>query len=454
MKRYLIPFFLIFVLCAACDNASNNNEKAEKISLDEIIQKIPGLRVSDTLATLPGYEFCYEIYFTQPLDHQDPSKGTFEQRMYWSHKDANMPMVMETEGYNIRKNRLTPVNEILEANQLMVEHRYFGKSLPDSLDYDYLYIQQQIDDYHRIKELFSKVYNKEWISTGFSKGGENTLIYKSKYPNDIAVAVPEVAPIILSNEDERTTAFLDTVGTDQCRQKLIDFQRTCLENSDFFLPQIEQEAKEKGYKYTTVSPLGALEYAVLEFTFAFWQWGYGKCEDIPVDKSDLQAYYDYLKYISPVSYFKDRPHAFDRKSPPSSAIMHQREYGYYAFDRKNIQDLLVAAPNATNRTFAPKEVDIEYDPSYIAEVNEWLKDNGNDIIYIYGAADTWTGCAVNPTQNVNALKFMVPGGSHSTRIRDLNDAQKEEVIKYLEARIDGSISRDYIEKSKSLPKVK
>jgi hypothetical protein len=35
-------------------------------------------------------------------------------------------------------------------------------------------------------------------------------------------------------------------------------------------------AKKEKHSYTLATPLEALEYGVLEFTFSFWQWG-GKC---------------------------------------------------------------------------------------------------------------------------------------------------------------------------------
>ena len=69
-------------------------------------------------------------------------------------------MVMVTEGYNRTKNTICELSELLNANQISIEHRYFGESLPDSLNYDYLNLKQASADLHHINQLFQKIYAK------------------------------------------------------------------------------------------------------------------------------------------------------------------------------------------------------------------------------------------------------------------------------------------------------
>ncbi|MCZ7613025.1 MAG: hypothetical protein M5T52_05705 [Ignavibacteriaceae bacterium] len=73
-----------------------------------------------------------------------------------SHKDVSLPMVIELDGYNIDYNRENELSSILKCNKIVVEHRYFGESKPDSLDWNYLTIEQAANDHHKIIETLKK----------------------------------------------------------------------------------------------------------------------------------------------------------------------------------------------------------------------------------------------------------------------------------------------------------
>ena len=105
------------------------------------------------------------------------------------------------------------VEQILSANNIGVEYRYFGKSIPDSMQWEYLTIEQAAADLHAVNLLFKQLYKGKWFSTGISKGGQTTIYYKYFYPEDIDVAIPYVAPIDNALEDTRIYTFLDTIGT-------------------------------------------------------------------------------------------------------------------------------------------------------------------------------------------------------------------------------------------------
>lgn len=62
-------------------------------------------------------------------------------------------MVIELDGYAVN-NRTAELSKILNCNQIMVEHRYFGESVPAPFDWKYLTIKQAADDHHRIIEMF------------------------------------------------------------------------------------------------------------------------------------------------------------------------------------------------------------------------------------------------------------------------------------------------------------
>ena len=59
--------------------------------------EISGIREMNVSPFSEYYEFWYE----QPLDHENPSAGTFKQRVLLGHKKEKAPVIVELEGYGI-----------------------------------------------------------------------------------------------------------------------------------------------------------------------------------------------------------------------------------------------------------------------------------------------------------------------------------------------------------------
>ena len=86
---------------------------------------------------------------------------------------------------------------------IAVEHRYFGRSVPDPVQWQYLTVKNAADDMHKIVTAMKTVYGGKWVATGTSKGGQTSLFYKSYYPDDVDATVAYVAPVNLAQEDPR-----------------------------------------------------------------------------------------------------------------------------------------------------------------------------------------------------------------------------------------------------------
>ena len=112
------------------------------------------------------YEAAYKLMIKQPLDHSNPTAGHFYQRVWLSHKGYSNPTTIITNGYARGSNNINEIVTLLDANQLNVEHRYFGESMPDSLDYQYLTFEQVAQDYHHIRQLFDNIYTGKWAASG------------------------------------------------------------------------------------------------------------------------------------------------------------------------------------------------------------------------------------------------------------------------------------------------
>lgn len=418
--RIILSFVLILATCQI---------NAQQSELLRNLRSIP--QIEKVTAMEPDAHFSekYEIYFRQPLDHSNPGKGSFLQQMVLSHVAENRPMVIETDGYKLHSHKCNELSGLLQANQLVVEYRYFGKSLPDTMDYQYLTLKQSVDDYHAIVTALKTIYQGKWASTGISKGGQTTLYYRYFYPEDVDVSVPYVAPLNFAREDPRIYTFLDTVGTEACRAKILAFQRSVLERREEMLPRFKWFSIGRNYKFNWLTEEEAFEYLVLEYPFSFWQWGSTSCEEIPAPDATADKLFDHLrKNVSPYYYA-------DLGIQTSAPFMYQAqtELGYYGYETHELEGLLKAATKPDNRVFSPKGSNPEYQPELNLKVDKFLRTRGNNILYIYGGQDTWSATAVQSTGKTNSVKMMLPGGAHGTRIRHFKHEMKQKIYDTLES---------------------
>jgi hypothetical protein len=413
-KLFSLLFLAHLVLLFSCKEKPKN--------IDEFLAQLPNVTIEE-IDSIEGYQKCYKIMLRQKLDHFGEDTSTFLQKIYLSHLDFSRPMVMVTKGYSARRNYLSEPTKLIGANQLIVEHRYFNESVPDSINWQYLTIKQAAEDHHIINQLFKKAYKEKWISTGISKGGQTALYYKYFYPNDVDVTIPYVAPINFSKEEPRVYNFLANVGTKECRNRVHEFQKLLLENKDKLLPLFinyttENEMTFKmGYK-------AAFEYSVLEFSFAFWQWGDLACEDIPADAEDLDKVFDAFAKIG-FSFFSEEG------IEPIRPFFYQAltEIGFYSYDIEPFGELIETVKNPNFNFTLPLGVDTTYNYQSMKDVNEFLQNKGNNIIYIYGEYDPWSASAVQLVDGkTNALKMVKKEGSHKMRINNFDADEQQKII--------------------------
>ncbi len=399
---------------------------SQQVSVYDLLRQIPGAEVTEIPAD-SMFRAAWEVMIPQPLDHKHKWKGTFKQRIWVSYVDSLQPVVMVTEGYSANRNYVTELARLTGANQIIVEHRYFGRSVPDSLDWRYLTIQQAAADHHHIFELFKAAWPGKWISTGVSKGGQTTMYYKYFYPGDADICVPYVGPLNFSVVDPRIFTFLDTVGSDDCRKRIYAFQMRLLKERKEIFPLFEKESRDKGYTWERVEgDSAAYEYAVLEFPFSFWQWGI-KCKDIPGDRAPVDTLFDFLRKANIFNYFSD---AGIRYFEPFF-YQAMTQLGYYGYRPSRYQGQIRHVRDTTFRFAAPRHVRLKDDTRIMRDINAFLQDKGNRFIYIYGGNDTWSATAVRLHGRADALQIFKAGGSHGTRIRNLPAEQQDAVIRQL-----------------------
>jgi hypothetical protein len=398
-------------------------------TLDDFLKReeVKEVRILQNEST---FERILEVMIEQPLDHNNPTGKTFIQRIYISHADASRPVVLITAGYDAKYYYTSEITAQLRCNQIMVEHRYFGRSVPDSLDWTYLDTWQAASDHHRIVSMFKELYPEQWISTGISKGGQTVMYHSYYYPEDVDVRVPYVAPLNYGIEDERIYSFLDQLGSSRERRKVKNFQKLALENQDQYLDAFKDFSDKKGYSYELVGGVEkAYEYCVLEYSFAYWQWAYVPSRKIPGKAAGAEEIIEHMNRVAGFDYFSDQ------------SIMEYRpffyqaltEMGYYGYDLDVFGKYLKHVDNPIFTFTLPGDVDLSFNEELSVDLQQYLDKEAKNYIFIYGEYDTWSATAVTSIGDSNSKIFFKEGGSHRTRIKNLPEEQKEEVYSTLES---------------------
>ncbi len=370
----------------------------------------------------------YLIEFKEPLDHNHPNGKTFTQRIFLSNKGLDKPVVFVTEGYwaNYAANPKY-VNElcpILDANQIVLEHRFFAPSAPDTLDWRYLTVQQAAADDHAVAEMLKHIYHGKWLSTGISKGGQTCMIYRYFYPNDVVASVPYVAPLNFSITDRRINMFLDHDGTPKCRKTIYNFQKELISHRSKYLPYFEKEAKEKGYTYHRIGIEKAFDLMVFEFRFAFWQWGKSPCDSIPMVPDHPMKMVKYWDKVADFSWVSDQ--GIKKFEPFFYEAM--KQMGMYGYDIAPFKKWTVFKHNPNFNFTLPKGTKPGFDPSIMDSVDCFIRHKAHNMLFLVGGSDPWGSTSVDLTYQNNLIKIVKPHGSHRTRINNLPPALKKEAI--------------------------
>ena len=88
MKRFL-ALFIVFLLFSQHISAQDIKQSFEKLPSVKQVERIDSDKFLDK----------YLLWFEQPIDHKDPSVGTFLQRVFVCCTSTDSSTVFVTEGY-------------------------------------------------------------------------------------------------------------------------------------------------------------------------------------------------------------------------------------------------------------------------------------------------------------------------------------------------------------------
>ena len=393
------------------------------------LMSLPGVSV-EAIEVEEPYLRAFDLRLDQPIDHDDPMTGYFGQRILVEHRGFDRPVVLVTEGYELGDNYAAELAEMLGANQVRVEHRYMGDSTPDMMRWEHLTLAQASQDYHRVVGLLREIYPGPWVSTGWSKGGQTALIYRSHYPDDVVATVAYDTPLPRALEDLRIDAHFTEVGTAECRERIADYQRRLLERRDELLPLFSWYAKGKGWGLS-VGETKVFDYTVLEFPFSFWQYSDADCDALPAAGAGDEELLDKLVEVADAGWFSD--------ATLNSPSFHQfcTELGFYGYDEGPFSDLL-SAGNYPLCIYAPNWTEEEYDSEPMEELDRWLRSDAERVMSIYGGVDPWSAPAI-PVGGGDQVQLWDLDGNHFTFIRTLSDEDRttarEALARWLDVRL-------------------
>lgn len=398
-------------------------------NIDDFLATVPGLTFEERQTDYPGYRL-FVLYYVQPVDHNDPNGRTFVQRIILHHIDRAAPMILYTSGYYLfGLDYLSELGTAMSANQVSTEQRFFGQSVPDGLtadDWQYVTIAQAAADHHRIVQALAPYYNGIWLSTGHSKGGMTSIYHRRFYPDDVDATVAYVAPISFGAPDARYEGFFDTVGTQTCRDALTAIQREALTRFSTLLPMAQAEAQQNGLTFDRAGgQAAAFEGDIAGMNWSFWQY-YGQCDSIPATTATDQQLYDFVSTVGGIGIDDD---SIGRLQ--TYYYQAEEQLGYPAVPTTGVDDLLQYQD--VTGDYLPAGTSPTYDDATaMDDIDQWVKNDAERIMFVYGGADPWYAGAFDPGNAADTHLYVVPGGNHGSLIADLPAADKTDALDVIE----------------------
>ncbi|GGZ57492.1 tripeptidyl aminopeptidase [Streptomyces inusitatus] len=408
---------------AQSETGTQAGQRAAQQDIKDRILAIPGMSLVEEKPH-PGYRF-FVLNYTQPVDHRNPGKGTFQQRITLLHKDTTRPTVFFTSGYGLNTNpRRSEPTAIIDGNQVSMEYRFFTPSRPSPADWSKLDIWQAASDQHRIHKALKGIYDRKWLATGGSKGGMTATYFERFYPDDMDGIVAYVAPNdTVNHSDKAYDRFFERVGTQECRTKLNNVQRESLIRRGPLQELYKKQVAANGYTFNTIGSLDkAFEAVVLDFTWGFWQYRKeADCAAIPVAANTTdQELFDLVDDISGFSFYTDQgltpytPYYYQAGTEMGAPDIKQRHlkglsrYGYQP-----------------PRNFVPRDIEMTFKPKAMKDIDRWVRHDGTRMMFVNGANDPWSAEPFRLGKGSrDSYVYTVPGANHGANVAGLPAAEK------------------------------
>lgn len=244
--------------------------------------------------------------------------------------------------------------------------------------------------------------------------------------------VAYVAPNdVVNKEDSAYDRFFEKVGTAECRAKLNGVQREALIRREPLKKMYATWAEAEGATFTTVGTLDkAYEAVVLDFVWAFWQYSLeADCADIPPATASDEEIYNIIDAISGFSFYTDQglapytPYYYQAGTElgsPSIKLAHLGNLSRYGYQPP--------------RNFVPRDIPMKFRPWEMTSVDNWVRRNANQMMFVYGENDPWGAERFRPGRGTHDTHvYTAPGANHGANVAGLvADEQAEATARILD----------------------
>lgn len=388
-----------------------------------ILKQVPGIaNLEEAPSNLPDARF-FSFTFMQPLDHTNPKSRVFPVKGSLLYRNAAAPTVLFTSGYYLYpKASQSEPTRLLGANQISLEHRFFGESSPKFVQWDYCNIFQSACDSHRVTGAFKPFLKGRWLNTGGSKGGMTAIYHRRFFPDDVDCTVAYVAPLNYGIGDERYVSFVENLGPYEVSMAMEAWQQRALDQKKEIIALMNEAAAAKGLNFDGY--LGgtemALEWAILECPFVVWQYGnVALAKSVPpvgASAVDHLAFLDKVHFGNFVGSIAEGP-----KKYAAYNFQAATQLGAPINKESHLNGLTF--PGTDFPQFCPPfDVHKAFDWDAMADIQDWVYNEAVRVIFVYGANDPWTAAAFDISEyadDMGVKKYMQPEGNHGASIRGL-----------------------------------
>ena len=419
------------------------------------------------------------VYYEMPLDHNDPSKGTFLQRMYIYYKGEDRPNLFYCSGYSLFNGigfffeeepgeyDEETFSRYYDCNFIEPEYRFDGKSLPEGFSYknpdywEYLTCSQAADDFHLMITGLKEILSGKWCFEGMSKGGEFTAYHLSRHPEDCDLFIAEAAMLRCNKgypgmyEYTWSTAGDARYGKEKAqeyRDLILRFQVEAIKNRKDLQKMYYKEARESGLVIAEdLTPDILFDCAVLDMAY-LWQY---ESEEIfhdikeVLDNKDKYPEQYFLQEFEkvmvscygPWQYELEGSEYEDESRYYNFVFQCYREDGYYAYDASYLREALEKDGSGAElvitedmeetlyelRVYKEHRERFSFDPSVSEARCAVVETTTTPLILINGLTDEHSVAEITESNNPNVHIYNLPENFHDeTEFTYLDDEDFKE----------------------------
>lgn len=454
MKTRLFLRMTLFLMLFSLQNFYGQKHRIE-------LQQLFG-KENVTYIDSSAFKEYYRINVRQPINHNNTQEGFFEQQVLLGIQDPKSITILQTAGYAIPKhfnnpNYKTELTAIVNGNQVLIEHRYFGSSIPDSLTKQFLTYEQASNDDHFIKEKLARLLTGKWISTGISKSGDAALAYRFYYPNDVDATVAFGISITTEAEDPRFETYIKERRKTEDGKKINEAQLYLLKNKKKLLPLFRRAFEFENQDFENWDLETLYDYGVLDLEVSFWQY-YKSFDDFKLEVNTIFGEESKREGFPPtlkLDTFEDRLVLFVAYS--SIGLIDKKmtnhyyqafsQGGYYGYEETPFLKYLKLKDYPLS-VFALEPT--LFKGKFRQDEKKWSESKMDKVIFINGDNDPWAVYKIKPAKDLDNLQVMVHNANHTLKLKDLPNEDYKNVIlklnKWLDLNLDVNRSSDESQK--------